>query len=275
MASGPELLAGYVTAWSEAVDAVLALLRSLDEQEWARSTDLPGWDVRAVAAHLAHVEADLAGLAEPPQTVADPTAGPTRTVATDYTEAGVRARAIHSPAEIVDELERAAAARLDQLRAAPPEDPAARPDRTPGGVGWDWATLLSNRVIDVWVHDQDIRRAVDRPGEWDTAAARHTLKMFGRGFLFSVGKRVAPPEGTTVVLEVTGADPVHLPVVIANGRAVPASTDPDQPDAHLGMDRETFLVLAGGRRRPDQVQVEVTGDQELAGRILAAMAITP
>jgi hypothetical protein len=41
------------------------------------------------------------------------------------------------------------------------------------------------------------------------------------------------------------------------------------------MDQEAFVMLAGGRRAPDRVDVEVSGDPDLAGRILAAMAITP
>ena len=40
---------------------VVALLRSLDEDDWSRPTDCPGWDVKAVAAHLAHLESVLAG----------------------------------------------------------------------------------------------------------------------------------------------------------------------------------------------------------------------
>ena len=41
------------------------------------------------------------------------------------------------------------------------------------------------------------------------------------------------------------------------------------------MDLETFVVLSGGRRTPDQVGVEVEGDQDLAERVLAALAVTP
>jgi hypothetical protein len=43
----------------------------------------------------------------------------------------------------------------------------------------------------------------------------------------------------------------------------------------LAMSREAFVVLAGGRRGPDDVSVEVSGDADLAARVLAAMAVTP
>ena len=41
------------------------------------------------------------------------------------------------------------------------------------------------------------------------------------------------------------------------------------------MDRETFIVLAGGRRSAADVNVAVAGDADLAARILAGMALTP
>jgi hypothetical protein len=39
------------------------------------------------------------------------------------------------------------------------------------------------------------------------------------------------------------------------------------------MDRESFIVAAGGRREP--THVVVTGDGELAQRVLDRLAVTP
>ena len=75
--------------------------------------------------------------------------------------------------------------RAVSLRAAardPPADGKADLPRTPGKIGWNWETLLSNRVVDVWMHEQDIRRAVGRPGGMNTAAAAHTVATFTRSF---------------------------------------------------------------------------------------------
>jgi hypothetical protein len=41
------------------------------------------------------------------------------------------------------------------------------------------------------------------------------------------------------------------------------------------MDLETYVVLAGGRRDPTEVEVTVTGDERLGLRVLVAMALTP
>ena len=41
------------------------------------------------------------------------------------------------------------------------------------------------------------------------------------------------------------------------------------------MDLETYVVLAGGRRDPADVEVTITGDEDLGRRVLAVMAVTP
>lgn len=274
MTSDQERLSGYVTTWRSAVDDVLTLLRSLDDSDWSLPTDLPGWDVKGVACHLAHIESDLAGVKQKRVQLPerDHYTAPTST----FTELGLVAREEMGPDQIVDELEECARLRHERLLADPPTDGRADPPRTPGRIGWNWETLLNNRVVDVWMHEQDIRRAVGRPGGLNTAAAAHTVAAFTRSFLYTVGKVVAPPAGTTVVLDVTGVSPVHLPVEVdESGRARATTTDPASPTVTLRMDVETFAILAGGRRPVDAVTVEVSGDEALGRRILDAMAVTP
>lgn len=271
--SDQERLSGYVTAWRSTVDDVLLLLRSLDGADWSTATDLPGWDVRGVAAHLAHIESDLAGVKQ--KRVERPTGDHLTAPTSVFTELGLVARADSTPAEIVDEIEECARARHEALLADPPTDGKGTPPRTPGKIGWDWEALLSNRVFDVWMHEQDIRRAVGRPGGFDTPGAAHTVATLARAFPYVVGKLVAPPAGTTVVLDVTGVSPVHLAVEVdESGRAHVATGDPGTPTVSLRMDVETFVVLAGGRRTADVVPVEMRGDEELGRRILESMAVT-
>lgn len=270
MTSDQKRLETYAETWRSAIEDVLVLLRSLDDSDWARPTDLPGWDVKAVAAHLAHLETELAR--------EKPVAGARdrKVVTPEFTEPGVTDRADTEPARIVEELEESARRVRDRLLADPPTDGKALPPTSPGGTGWDWDTLLSNRVVDVWMHEQDIRRAVGRPGGMNAAAASHTIEQFARGFGFVVGKRVAPPAGTTVVLDVSGVKPVHLAVEVNEaGRAVPLATEVEQPTVAITMDVESFIVLAGGRRSVDEVAVTVAGDEALARRILESMAVTP
>src|SRR5690606_13664860 len=118
-----------------------------------------------------------------------------------YTEQGVLARRGRPMAELAEEIERSAAIRYADLQADPPTDPSAAPPRTPGGVPWDNATLLGNRPLDVWMHEQDIRRAIGQPGGYDSVAARHTIAKLGAALPMVLGKRVGAPAGTSVRLD--------------------------------------------------------------------------
>jgi uncharacterized protein (TIGR03083 family) len=274
MTSDETRLRSYVDIWATAVADVVALLRSLDEDDWSRPTDCPGWDVKAVAAHLAHLESVLAG--HPQDHVEVPQAAHVVSLTGAYTEQGPLARASWTPEAIVDELESSAATRLAELRADPPADAAGAPPRTPADAAWPWETLLSNRPLDVWMHEQDIRRAVGRPGGLDGPAAAHVVRVFARSLGFVVGKRVAPPAGTSVLLDVAGPVPLRTAVVVGeDGRAGTPAVEPADPTVTLRMGVEAFTVLSGGRRDPADVDVTVEGDQRLGARVLAALAVTP
>jgi hypothetical protein len=43
----------------------------------------------------------------------------------------------------------------------------------------------------------------------------------------------------------------------------------------LRLEREAFVVLAGGRREAEPGSVEITGDEDLGHRILGSFAVTP
>lgn len=272
-AGGDPALWQLVETWRTACDDFLGLVRDLDEtREAGLPTDLPGWDVRDNVAHTAHLEAVLAG--SPEDAVEVPPSEHVRGPMGVYTEQGVLARRGRSLAALADELEQAVTARHEALLAAPPTDADAAAERTPGGAPWSVGVLLRNRPFDVWLHDQDVRRATDRPGGYDSPAAAHTLEVLGQGLPFVVGKRVGPPPGTTVRLALTDADRAWTVTVGADGRAT--AGDPDAAaTTTLLLGAEDLVVLGAGRRRPDRTGARVEGDEDLGRRVLAAMAITP
>jgi uncharacterized protein (TIGR03083 family) len=174
MSDDREELAGYVEVWWQAVNDFLDLLEQVPEEEWTTPTDLAGWDVKACAAHVAHLEGVLAGAPEETAEVGEP-AHVTGLMGL-YTEIGVVNRREASADSIINELRESATKRHTALLADPPTDGDAKPDVIFGGVPWSWRTLLRNRPLDVWMHEQDVRRAVGRPGGMDTPAARHTAE---------------------------------------------------------------------------------------------------
>jgi uncharacterized protein (TIGR03083 family) len=267
-----ELLAGYVEVWWQAINDFTDLLEELPAEDWAKPTDLPGWDVKAVASHIAHLEGILAGMPEETADVGEPSH--VTGMMGLYTEIGVVNRRDASPDAIINEIRAAATARHTALLADPPTDASGKPEPIFGGVPWDWRTLLRNRPLDVWMHEQDIRRAVDRPGGMDSVAARHTAEYLAETLGYVLAKRVGAPAGTTVVLELDGSLPFAFAVNDA-GRGERLTDVPTDPAVLLRMEREAFIRLAGGRCEPDPGTLELAGDPDLGQRILDAMATTP
>jgi len=268
--SDQERAQGYVEVWWQAVDDLTRLLEKVPPDQWSTPTDLAGWDVHAVAAHVAHLEAVMSGADHDDVEIGQPAHA--KGMMGTFNEQGVVARRDRSPDSLIQEIRESATRRHTQLLAEPPTDLSATADGFAAFVGWSWKVLLRNRPFDVWMHEQDIRRAINAPGNLDSAAGQHTADYLIESLGFVVGKRVAPPAGTTVVLEVEGSEP-HAVSVGDDGRAHPMAVPPADPTVRIGLNREDFVCLAGGRRAPAKVDVE--GDQAMARQILDAFAVTP
>lgn len=267
-----ERLAGYIDVWWQAINDFTGLLETLPADAWSTPTDLPGWDVRAVASHVAHLEGILAGAPEETADVGEPPH--VKGFLGLYTEIGVVTRRDHTPDQIINEIREAATKRHTALLADPPTDGTARPEPIFAGVPWDWNTLLRNRPLDIWMHEQDVRRAVGQPGGLDTSPAKHTAEYLAESLGFVVAKRVGAPPGTTVVLEMAGSDPCAFTVTDEN-RGQRLNEIPAEPTVRLRTDRASYIVLAGGRCDVEPGAVEFDGDKALGQRIIDKLATTP
>jgi uncharacterized protein (TIGR03083 family) len=267
-----EQLRDYVDTWWEAVQAFTDLVASLDPDDWTRPTDLPGWDVKAVVSHVAHLEAILGGAPHEHADVAD--AEHVRGPMGQFTEIGVLTRREEEPAEIVEQIRRYTAVRHDALLADPPTDPSAPAPGVFGAIGWSVGLLLRNRPLDVWMHEQDVRRAVGRPGGLDSAGAQHTTDYLLESMGLVLAKRAGASPGSTLVVHVQGSAPAAYGVG-EDGRGHRLDTLPDEPTVTLRMERETFIRLAGGRGGVDPTAVAVEGDVPLGEKVVANLAVTP
>lgn len=258
-----------IATWWQSVNDLLDLITTLDAEDWGRPTDLDGWDVRAVVSHVAHLEGVLAGA---PNEQADvELGGHVRTPMSQFTEIGVLTRRSATGTDIVDEIRRYTRTRHDDLIANPPALDEPAPGIF-GMIGWTNRTLLRNRPLDIWMHEQDVRRAVGRPGGLDSPGAQHASSYLSESLGFVLAKRAGAQPGQTLVAHVGDATVAFGIDDAGKGRALPET--PAEPTVTLTMDRETFIKLAGGRSR-DASAVKVEGDPDLAARILTNLAVTP
>jgi len=214
----------------------------LDAGEWDLPTDCPGWTVRDQFSHLIGTESILLGRSSPPPA---PTALPyVKNPIGELNEAWVEERRGWPSTQVLAEFEEVTAARLAALRAMSDEQLAVVGPSPIGQV--PYATFMDVRVMDCWVHEQDIRRAVGRPGGLAGPAAEAALRRLTSSLGFVVGKRVSPPEGTSVVVELSGPVTRTVAVTVTGGRAV-AGDPPASPSVTIATDGETYACLANGR----------------------------
>jgi len=165
--------------------------------------------------------------------------------------------------------------RLKALRAMRPEDFEAQ-TQTPIGPG-TMRDLLQIRIFDAWVHEQDIRRAVKRPGDLEGPVAAHAVGRVAMAMPYVVGRKVKPTDGTTVVFAMPGASGRTVALRMEGGRAKNLDEIPMTPTVRLTMDVETFTCLGCGRWTPEAAvktgKVQMTGDTALGQTILAQMNI--
>jgi uncharacterized protein (TIGR03083 family) len=132
------------------------------------------------------------------------------------------------------------------------------------------ADFLQIRVLDCWLHEQDMRRAVDRPGHTAGPAAEHTIDRLLRTIPILVGKRAATPEGGAVIIDISGDVCRRVVCEVNGGRAAIVDTATHEPLTTIRIDSDTFIVLATGRRGAQSIaeRIEITGDVSLGRRVV-------
>ena len=258
------------TVWT----SIAALCADLTPEQWALPTDCPGWSVQDNLAHMTGTEAWLLGRPEP---------GPAPSGMThvlnpigERNEAWVEAMRSWPGEKVLAEFVEVTDGRVAALRGMT-DDELNKPGWSPVGEA-PYYTFMNLRVMDCWVHEQDMRRALRRPGHLDGPVVAAAIDRLVASFPFIVGKRVAPPDGTTVVLDMAGPVARTLSVELRNGRAEAAAA-PAQPTVRLDTDAETYACLVAGRWTGAQAladgRVRVSGDKDLGDRILAQMTTIP
>jgi uncharacterized protein (TIGR03083 family) len=263
-----------VAELAETWASLLALGGSLADDDWDRPTDCPGWSVRDQYSHVIGLESGLLGRPAPaaPEAVGDHV----RNELGRSNEAEVLARRDRSGPEVLAELAQVTEARLAALRAMTDDDFAVE---TPSPVGrGTYEDFMAVRVFDCWVHEQDVRRAVGRPGHLSGAAVDRSVAAAVAVTPYIVGKRAGVPDGATVAFDVTGATARRWAVAVDGGRARPVPEVPVDPTTRISADVGTFMALACGRIDPDAQlatrAVTVHGDQEVGTAVVRNLGYT-
>lgn len=256
--------AGLERVWSTLDD----LLSPLEAADWAGPSPLPGWDVKAIVAHVVGTESMLLGL-EPTVPAVPETEWPPH-VHNDigaFNERWIEQYRATPPDELLEVFRSVTDRRGRALEAMTDEEWNAQ-SFTPAGLD-TYGRFMRIRIFDCWTHDQDIRDAVGRAGNTSGPDVDLALQEMASAMPYVVGKLAGAPAGSDVTIRLTGDEARDFNVHVAD-RAALVDELPDPPDVVVSMPVATFVRLAGGRITPEQAydSVALEGDETLGRRIV-------
>ena len=255
-----------VATLDEQFDALVDLAAGLSDGEWDLPTACPGWSVKDHLVHVIGTEAMLLGRPTPEVDLPDDLPHVRNDIGR-FNQQWIEAYRDRSPGEVLADLREAVAARREALagmdQAAFDED-----SFTPAGPD-TYGRFMRIRVMDMWMHEQDVREAVGRPGHDDGLAPAAALDEMVNALGYVVGKRAGAPAGSSVRFELTGPVGRRVDVEVGDRAQVVSSLD-GSPSVTLTMPAILFTRLCGGRGA-DPASVEVSGDRALGTAVAASM----
>ena len=247
-----------------------SLLSTLDEAQWKTMTECPGWTVQDTLAHLVSSERGIHG--EAPTTHRASNLAHVKNPIGEFNEHEIDARRNLTGAAVFAEWQDIQAKRRKTFADA---DDAyfTREMMTPTGPG-TFADFMHIRVMDAWVHEQDIRRALGKPGNEASPAAEHSLGRFVRSLPMVIGKRAKAPDASVVTVRVTGPV-VHTFHIATNGGKAAIIDSAAAATCTISLDSNTYVALCCGRQfyAPGDARVTITGDTALGERVMAGFNV--
>ena len=177
------------------------------------------------------------------------------------------------PSEMLERFREITGIRAEALGSMSQQEFDA-PSWTPAGQA-TYGRFMQIRIYDCWLHEQDIRDSLGRPGNDSGPQAATAVEEIGLALGFIVGKKAAAPAGSAVTFEITGGVTRTIHVAVGE-RAMVVDRLGSPADVTLGIASGLFVRLAGGRVDPAASfeRIAVDGDQELGRRVIAALPFT-
>jgi uncharacterized protein (TIGR03083 family) len=261
-----EVLSGLFAVW----DSIDALLDGLPETGWRAATPLPGWDVKAVVSHVIGTESFLSGIAAPEPDCDVSALDHVHNDIGVMNECWVRHLSAEPGASV---LERFRALTNDRRTALTGMSDEGWNAVMPTPVGMEsYGRFMRVRAFDCWMHEQDAREALSRPSsddELDGTVSQLALDEIEATMGYVVGKRAKAPDGSRILIELTGPLARSIRVSVDGRAQAVADFGGQEPTATIRLDGLQFTRLSGGRpmsaaRAQD---IELGGDKDVAGQV--------
>jgi uncharacterized protein (TIGR03083 family) len=261
------VLSGLFAVW----DDIDALLDGLPQTQWLAATPLPGWDVQAVVSHIIGTESFLEGISPPEVDVDVSGLEHVRNDIGAMNECWVRHLSAEPAAVVLERYRAVTGGRREVLPKMSDED-WNKAGPTPAGMD-SYGRFMRIRTFDCWMHEQDIRMALQRPSSDEDLigpASQLSLDEVEATTGYVVGKLGKAPDGSRVLFDLTGPLARSIRVSVDGRAQVVDDFGGQEPTVTIRLDGLQFTRLAGGRplcpARPQDI--ELGGDQDVATRIV-------
>lgn len=260
-----------VAALDEEWDALAALAGDLEAADWALPTACPGWTVKDQFSHVLAIEAMLLGRPAPDVTL-PAEVGHVRNEMGRVNEMWAEHYRNVPVTDVLADLGEVIISRRAAL-ATMTQDDFDAPAMTPAGQD-TYGRFMRIRVMDTWIHEQDVREAVGRPGHLEGRAPRATLAEVRLSLGYAVGKKAGAPQGSSVRFVLTGPVSGRLDVVVAE-RAQVVDVLEGAPTVTIEIPGDAFIRIGAGRVADGdaaKLATRIDGDRALGEQILDGMA---
>ena len=260
-----EVLSALFGSW----DDIDALVSPLSEEEWRTASPLPGWTVHCVVSHIVGTESMLLGKETPAADLSG--IDHVRNDIGALNEGWVQHLGGESGSGLL-QMFRTVTSRRRAALSALPDDEWTAVGFTPAGPD-SYGRFMRIRAFDCWMHDHDIRQALDRPpsaADLDNPAGRSALDEMTGSMAFVVGKLGKAPDGSRVAIELTGPLARTIRVAVDGRAAVVDDFGGADPTTVIRLDAVQFTRLCGGRPMFDALPADIAydGDAEVGQRIV-------
>ena len=245
---------------------------NLSENEWMTPSRCPGWTVKDNLAHIVGTENMLAGNPAPENS----TEGEhIRNPIGEANEKWVESFRNLSGAEVLKAFREITSERLEVLRQLTEEE-FANVGWTPAGEA-PYGRFMQIRIYDSWLHLQDCREPLNKPGDEDGKSAEISVQEVTQAIGYIVGKRGKAPQGSRVEISLVGPIVKTLRVSVEEKAELVELFD-EEPTVSLTLTSTDFLALTGGRHDPVQYikngKLSLGGNQALGKQISENLAFT-
>lgn len=249
-------------ACADSLAALVKLGAYLDDALWSARTECPAWTVGDIYAHVVGVEQ---WLAEGAPAFTEPTQ--------EFIDSHVTARRGRARQEVLHELGALLSIRRDQLTDLPELIFAPFLRRlVPAELA------LSLRAFDLYTHEQDVRRAIGRPGHLGGHGGEVVRNLLLLSLPKAVAKGAGAPAASTFRITALGEASFDAAVHV-DGAGRGSLTWPWQPGhattTHVTLSWEAFARLGAGRGARTDHEILITGDPDLAERVLSHLNVAP